>query len=115
MDIIINGLSETFTKFCATQPPPLLTRITKKQGKKPTNEMEKKLKHYHTIRKAIYLTQHDDNWRLRPILNKLPPNTPNPLSMSHLMNDWIKEFATIGKNAKKEAKLIVNKQTMSNI
>jgi hypothetical protein len=97
MDDLVPHLSNTFIKICAKPPPPPLMWLPTKTSPKT---MEKQLKIHHNIRKIIFITQHNNNWRNLPCNNPQPPIDPTTTK------EWIKEIALIGKKAKKEASKI---------
>ena len=108
--------------MCIVPCIPELTNQVNKQGgyllRKLQKQWKRELSTYHIIRKTIKLTSLDTNWRTHPLINSIQnhphANIPNPPHDPLLFNEWIKALGDIGKKAKKNARDIITKQTLSN-
>ena len=83
MDHIIQKISETIENTCSAAPIPTLTNRASRQGdflpKKLQKIWKKHIKTYHLIRKGIYVTNNNINWRTHPIMHEL--NNHNHISI----------------------------------
>ena len=69
----------------------------------------------HSIRKTIYIAQHDPLWQAHPILNDIRnhqhTNIPHPPITTTFIVEWIDAIADIAKTANKKTKKITTKYT----
>jgi hypothetical protein len=107
-------ISDIIQTTCTAPPFPQLTNNTNRLGgflpRKLQNQWKKHLTKHHLTRKIIYIVKNNPNWRQHPILYQLTsidaPSTPaSDLSLPN----WIHELAAIGKQAQKDARLIITK------
>jgi hypothetical protein len=123
LDNIINQISLTIQTTCSAPLLPTLTHTTNRLGgflpRKPQKTWKKLIATHHLIRKIINIVKNNPQWHLHPILQTLsnhphiqlppPPIPPTPPTA------WLKEIATIGKNAEKDARTIITKHNRKSI
>jgi hypothetical protein len=121
MDQMIQNISKIIVDTCSALPIPTLTNLMAKQGgylpRKLQKLWKKELSTYHIIRKTIKIMSQDTNWRTHPLITNIqnhPHATiPNPPNDPTLVTEWIKILGLVGKTAKKNARDIITKQTLT--
>lgn len=83
LETLIANISNTVLETCTTPPAPILPdKIAKQEGylpKKLKKQWKKLLTTYHLIRKTIYITKNNPNWRDHPIIQETANHTHNIL------------------------------------
>ena len=94
MDHIIQKISEKIENTCSATPIPTLTNRISRQGgflpRKLQKIWKKHIKTYHLIRKGIYVTNNNINWRTHPIMHEL--NNHNHISIPPPPNDDLQKM-----------------------
>jgi hypothetical protein len=124
----LNTLTDNITTIvletCSAPPIPILPPRIANQGgylpKKSQKLWKTHLSTYHLIRKVIYITKNNPNWRTHPIITHeisnhtytaIPP-PPNP-SLPH--DSWIDALARLAKEAKHKARKITTDYTTNQV